>query len=84
MAKKQEYFWELPPLSAEDQKLRDAYVLVGQPVDQLPYTAAFDKLVAMLGAQDTPAERYSIFQRLLFLRKRGLLPRVGSTASGSI
>ncbi len=84
MADKQGYFWELPPLSPEDQKLLDAYVRVGKPVDQLPYTDSFGKLVAFLGAQDSDAERYNIFQRLLYLRKRGRLPNVGITASGSL
>ena len=84
MAEKQGYFWELPPLSSEDQKLLDAYVRVGKPVDQLPYSDAFDKLMVLLGVTDTPAERYSIFQRLLYLRKRGRLPNAGSAASGSI
>jgi hypothetical protein len=81
MAEKQEYFWELPPLSAEDQKLRDAYVRVGKPVDQLPYTEAFDKLVTLLGAIDSPEERFKIFQRLLLLRKRGRLPRMDNALS---
>ena len=76
MAEKQEYFWELPPLSPEDQRLRDAYVHVGKPLDQLPYTEGFDKLVAFIGAKDTQEERYNILQRLLYLRKRGRLPRV--------
>ena len=84
MVDRQGYFWELPPLSPEDQKLLDAYVRVGKPVDQLPYADAFDKLVALLGVEGSPAERYNIFQRLLYLRKRGRLPNVGSAASGSI
>ncbi len=77
MAEKQEYFWEAPPLSAEDQKLRDAYVRVGQLLDRLAYTEAFDQLVVYLGAKDSQEERYNILQRLLYLRKRGRLPRVG-------
>lgn len=81
MAEKQEYFWELPPLAPEDQKLRDAYARVGRPLDQLPYTEAFDRLVAMIGAKDSVEERYNIFQRLLYLRKRGRLPRVDGAAN---
>jgi hypothetical protein len=50
---------------------------VGKPVDQLPYTEDFDKLVKLLGARDSDEERYNIFQRLLLLRKRGRLPTVG-------
>ena len=76
MPEKQEYFWELPPLSFEDQRLRDAYIRVGKPVDQLPYSAEFDRLVAALGLKGTDEERYFIFQRLLSLRKRGRLPQL--------
>lgn len=84
MADKKEYFWELPPLSPEDLRLLDAYVQVGKPVDQLPYTEAFGKLMELLDAKDSDAEKHSIFQRLLLLRKRGRLPRVNGAASGSI
>ena len=76
MPEKPKPFWELPPLSFEDQKLRDMYVRVGKPVDQLPYSAEFDKLIAALGLQGSDEERYFIFQRLLSLRKRGRLPQI--------
>jgi hypothetical protein len=68
MAENQECFWELSPLSFEDQRLRDAYICVGKPVDQLPYSAEFDRLVSALGMQGTDDQRYFIFQRLLYLR----------------
>ncbi len=84
MADTQGNFWELPPLSPEDQKLVDAYVRVGKPVDQQPYNDAFRQLVSLLGALDTDQERYNIFQRLLYLRKRGRLPNIGIAASGSL
>lgn len=77
MANKEDDFWQVPPLSAEDQRLLNAYVLVGQPVDQLPYTDNFDKLMQLLDLPDKQEQRYHVFQRLLYLRKTGRLPRVG-------
>jgi hypothetical protein len=77
MAKKIDAFWELPILSPEDQKIIDAYIQVGAPVDQLPYSDAFKKLMEKLG-EDKPSEerKYQVFQRLLQLRKKARLPRI--------
>lgn len=79
MTPSEKNFWELPPLSPEDQRLRDVYIQVGRPVDQLPYTPDFEKLVKILGWGDSPEIKYSVFQRLLMLRKRGRLPQVGES-----
>lgn len=76
MANKKEEILELPTLSEEDQRLIDAYVKTGVPVDQLAYTPAFDQLIQSLGRRDTIQEKYLVFQRLLNLRKRALLPRI--------
>jgi hypothetical protein len=84
MLEKQENFWELPLLSFEDQRLRDAYVCVGKPVDQLPYSPEFDRLVAALGMKGTDDQRYFVFQRLLSLRKRGRLPQLYGAPSEMI
>ncbi len=67
MAEKQEYFWELPPLAPEDQKLRDAYARVGRPLDQLPYTEAFDRLVAMIGRGKTRWKNATTFSNASFI-----------------
>jgi hypothetical protein len=66
----------LPPLSADDQHLVDAYVQVGRVVDQLPYSTDFEGLVKRVGSQFTLEVKYRIYQRLLALRKRGRLPRL--------
>lgn len=68
--------FELPPLTEEEQRLIDAYVRIGIPVDRLAYTAEFDRLVKMLGKPNTLDEKYLVFQRLLSLRKRARLPRI--------
>ncbi|MBX9681212.1 MAG: hypothetical protein K2X38_20850 [Gemmataceae bacterium] len=67
----------LPPLSAEDEKLIEAYLKVGKPVDKLAYTEEFDRLVEMVsGRTHSLDEKYLLFQRLLSLRKRARLPRL--------
>lgn len=72
----EEKILNLPPLSEEDQRLIDAYLQVGRPVDQLPYSQEFDRLIKMLGKPETSDEKYLVFQRLLGLRKRARLPRI--------
>ncbi len=71
-----EELFELPPLSDEEQRLVDAYEKIGVPVDKLPYSAEFDRLIQMLGKPETMDEKYLVFQRLLSLRKRSRLPRI--------
>ena len=68
------------PLSAEDRRLMDEYVMLGRPTDDLPYSPAFDDLaeeLRRLGDIRSPSE---IINRLFNLRKMGVLPRVGYTA----
>lgn len=78
MAKKTDEIWDVPPLTPDDQRLVDAYREVGRPVDQLPYTTDFDKLMQHLGKSSADnSERQFVFQRLLQLRKKGRLPRIG-------
>ncbi len=79
--KKEEEFWELPPLAPEDQKLLAAYIQIGKPVDQLPYTPEFDELVKVLGLGENREVKNTLFQRLLQLRKKGRLPRLTRAAS---
>lgn len=77
-------FWVVPPLSDEDQQLVNAYREIGTPLDQLPYTQSFDRLMEMLGQQNTNDQKFLVFQRLLRLRKRGRLIRLHSTKSESL
>ena len=67
--------WAEPPLSAEDEKLVEAYVHAGRPLDDLPYTREFE---ALCRAIEVPVKResmHAVFKRLLTLRKQGRLPR---------
>ena len=68
--------FELPPLTDEEQRLIDAYERIGVPVDKLAYTPEFDRLVELLGKDNTMNEKFFVFQRLLSLRKRSRLPRI--------
>lgn len=67
--------WDAPPLSPYDQRLIEAYMAVGRPLDDLPYSDAFDQLMERMGIDDTRENRHAIFKRLLALRKMGRLPR---------
>ena len=80
MSTHDDFDWSAPPLSSEDQRLIDAYVRAGRFLDDLPYTAEFDKLVLGLGEPDNQESRHFIFRRLLNLRKMGRLPRLSMVA----
>jgi len=75
----QAFNWEAPPLSAEDERLVDAYVRSRRALDDLPYTPEFDKIVTEISPTDTSEARHAIFKRLLTLRKMGRLPRIATT-----
>lgn len=77
MTNKPEIF-EPDGLSADDHRLIDVYVQVGQPVDKLAYTADFDDLFKILTERGERRGREEIFRRLLNLRKAGRLPRLAS------
>jgi hypothetical protein len=82
MASKLDDWWRPTELSSDDQKLVDAYVLVGRPLDQLPYTQEFDRLMKVIGFENaTEDDKYMAFQRLLQLRKKGRLPRLGRSSA---
>ncbi len=68
--------WTPPPLSKDDERLVSAYLNVGRPLDDLPYTDDFDKLAAAYGAGASLAAKHDLFRRLLRLRKQGRLPRI--------
>ena len=65
-------------LSADDHRLIDVYVRVGQPVDKLAYTAEFEALFKILTESGERRGREEIFRRLLNLRKAGRFPRRSS------
>ncbi len=68
--------WSMPPLSAEDERLVDAYITVGRPLNDLPYTEDFDRLSTLAGLDDSHQARHMAYRRLLRLDKSGRLPRV--------
>jgi len=74
----QTFSWDAPPLSAEDERLIEAYLRGHRTLDDLPYTPEFDRLVAEVSQTDTPETRHALFKRLFTLRKMGRLPRVAS------
>ena len=71
-----EPFAEEINLPKADEDLISAYREVGRTVDDLAYTAEFDRLVELYRRAGYPGEKYEVFRRLLVLRKSGLLPRL--------
>jgi len=72
--------WDAPPLSSDDEVLMEAYRTVGRPLDDLPYTTDFDRLMDLLQRPREPDQMHFVFRRLLTLRKRGQLPRLSVPA----
>jgi hypothetical protein len=71
------FTWEAPPLSSEDEALANMYREVGRPLDDLPYTEDFKRLVRALGRDPSSDDVcHLLWLRLLKLRKMGRLPRV--------
>jgi len=64
-----------------DQDLVNAYEILGVTLDALPYTDAFEKLMARVKLTDAEAEHRAVFHRLHNLRKAGKLPRMGRADS---
>jgi hypothetical protein len=55
----------------------EAYVAIGVPLDRLPYTAEFDRLLMVVNyLVGRPATHLEVWTELISLRKRGRLPRV--------
>ena len=76
------------PLDPQDRELIDAYINVGVPVDQLPYSTSFEelfaKVVGELGLTDDQHSRKQVFHRLANLRKSGRLPRLERLSSNMV
>jgi hypothetical protein len=71
-----DFDWVGPPVSAEDQRLIDAYVQTRRALDDLAYTPEFQQLVQSLTGEASLLNLHTVFRRLLTLRKMGLLPRL--------
>jgi hypothetical protein len=76
-----QFIRESPPLSPEDDRLVEAYKLLGRPVDDLPYTPEFEAMVQSLQAQGDSRDKGTLLRRLLALRKAARLPRLGRLAT---
>lgn len=80
--------WGNPPAVHVDRRLAELYRRIGRTLDDLPYTDDMKSLLE--GVQKAmPAEAFSkseraLFRRLLTLRKRALLPRLGPALSGYV
>lgn len=66
---------------AQDEAIVGAYEQVGTTLDALPYTEAFEKLMAAVKRTDPDAKHRAVFHRLHNLRKAGKLPRMGRASS---
>ena len=70
--------------SPDERVLVEAYRAVGRTLDDLPYTAEFERVftAAQGDASGGNAARAELFHRLHNLRKAGRLPRLGGARSG--
>jgi hypothetical protein len=64
-----------------DEALIDAYQQVGRTLDDLPYTADFDRLLGNIAGRGVDMPPRTVLQRLQNLRKAGKLPPAGRAAS---
>lgn len=76
-----DFDWTVTPLDDVDACLADAYERVGRPLDDLAYTADFDRMLELAGWKADLADKHEAFRRLMNLRKRGRLPRITRSAS---
>lgn len=63
----------------DDQMLITAYGTIGRTLDDLPYTAEFDRLFRAVDGDARGIAPRDVFHRLHNLRKAGKLPKVGRT-----
>ena len=68
------------PTSADDLLIA-AYQKQGRTLDDLPYTAEFERLHEAVEGPGDQASRRELFHRLHNLRKAGKLPRLGRAAT---
>lgn len=70
-------------LSDEDFVLIDLYLDTNVPIDALAYTSRFDELYEKYIGKYPGHTKAEVFRRLLSLRKRGQLPRLGRNREAS-
>jgi hypothetical protein len=63
-----------------DEEIISAYVDVGKPTDQLPYSKEFDELAEQLSVSSNHVARHRLWLRICYLRKCGRLPRTSRKA----
>lgn len=69
---------------AADAPLIAAYGEIGRTLDDLPYTADFERLFAVAAAARPGVQKRELFHRLHNLRKAGKLPKAGRAASAAV
>jgi len=68
----------LPPLTAREQLLIEAYCRETTPLDELPYTPSLDRIVASVTiGKPTRHDYRMVLTMLQLLKKHGQLPRQG-------
>jgi hypothetical protein len=70
-----EIFGSRGDLTARDFALIELYLREGQPLDRLPYTESFDRIYSGYLKVEPGCDRAAVWQRLLYIRKSGRLPR---------
>jgi len=70
------FSWLPPALTPEEERLVDLYVDTGRPLDDLPYTADFERMVAQARGETSREACHDVLKQLFRLRKQGRLPRV--------
>lgn len=67
-----------------DHVLVDAFVAAGRTLDDLPYTAEFDRLMERLRTGDSACTPFEALHRLQNLRKAKRLPALGRAATPAV
>ncbi|CAG0976016.1 hypothetical protein PHYC_01505 [Phycisphaerales bacterium] len=67
-----------------DAALVAEYIRIGRTLDDLAYTAEFERLFEAIGGERAWKSRWSVLHRLQNLRKASKLPKLGRAASTPI
>ena len=75
MIEESDIFGSRGDLTPSDFVLIQLYLREGQPLDRLPYTEPFERIYTGYSAVEPTSDRATVWQRLLYIRKSGRLPR---------
>jgi hypothetical protein len=63
---------------SHQEQLARVYLQIGIPLDRLPYSLDMDRLVILVSnAEGEAAAYHKVWRKLVDLRKRGKLPKLG-------